>query len=191
MPNGQEITPVEVITQDCRYAGSLATRGQRVSDVLSDSTTEVLEMRETLTSVVGACSTDVRWKQVFLKKDRILMVVPKGNYEAPSRRRDRYVAKPRYGAMVILPGNVLSGILYLPPRSNPLMLLGKESPLPKFMGMTDVTIHNSVHGFETSHFDVVIVRRFAIESVQLTAQPLPKQEANGGTAEREVVSSSQ
>ncbi len=189
MPGDQTITPVELITQHCRYTGSLATRGQRVSDVLSDSNTEILEMWETLTGVVGACSTDVRWKQIYLKKDRILMVIPKGSYEAPARRCDRYVDKPRYGAMVILPGNVLSGILHLPQRATPLMLLDDNTALPGYMGMTDVTVHNSVHGLGGSRFDVVILRRSAIESVQLTAQPLPKQDPVSATARREAVSS--
>ena len=180
MAGDQIVTPVEVITQHCQYTGSLATRGRRVSDILSDSNTEILEMRETLTGVVGARSTDVRWKQIFLKKERILMVIPKGSYEAPSRRCDRYVEKPRYGAMVILPGNVLSGILYLPARATPLMLLDENAPLPAFMGMTDVTVHNSIHGVGDSQFDVVILRRLSIESLQLTAQPLPKREAKAG-----------
>lgn len=184
MPGDQEITPVEVITRDCRYTGSLATGGHRVSDVLGDSTTQILEMRETLTRVVGSRSSDVRWRQVYVKKDRILMVIPKGSYEAPSRRYNRYVDKPRYGAMVIIPGNVLSGILHLPPRASPLMLLGEASMLPSFMGMTDVTVHNSIHGVGGSHFEVVILRRLSIESVQLTGQPLPRQEVRGETAER-------
>jgi hypothetical protein len=188
MAGDQMITPVEVITRHCRYTGLLATRGQRVSDVLSDSNTNILEMRETLTSIVGAQTTGVRWKQIYLKKGGILMVIPQGAYEAPSRRCDRYVEKPRFGAMVILPGTVLSGILHLPPRTTPLMLLKDDVTLPSFMGMTDVTVHTSIHGLDASHFDVVILRRLSIESVQLTAQPLPKQEAAVAAAERGVPS---
>jgi hypothetical protein len=190
MPDDQEITPVEVITRHCRYTGSLATRGERVSDILSDANTDVLEMHETLTSVVGAGATDVRWKQIFLKKREILMVVPKGSYEAPVHRTYRYVEKPRYGAMVILPGTVMSGILHLPDRTNPLMLLNEHSSLPNFVGMTDVTMHNSVHGLGGARFEVVILQRLSIESLQLTAQPLPKQEAVGGTAEQGAPASS-
>ncbi len=183
MPADQMITPVEVITQHCRYTGSLTTRGQRVSDVLSDPNTDSVEMREAVTSVVGAQSTDVRWRQVVLKKDRILAVIPKGKYEAPAQRYNRYVEKPRYGAMVILPGTILSGIMYLPARASPLLVLNEESSLPSFMGMTDVTVHSSIHGLGGSHFDAVIVRRLSLESVQLTAQPLPKQEALAGAGE--------
>jgi hypothetical protein len=188
MPSDQMMTPVEIITQHCRYTGLLSTRGQRVSDILGDVNSEILEMHETLTGIVGARSTDVRWRQVYLKKKQILLVIPKGEYEAPARRCDRYVEKPRYGAMVILPGTVLSGILHLPPRTTPLMLLDKGASLPSFMGMTEVTVHNSVHGLGASHFDVVILRRLSIESVQLTAQPLPKKEVPLGTGEGKTLS---
>ena len=190
MPGDQEFTPVEVITQHCRYTGSLATRGERVSDILSDSSTDVIEIHETLTNVVGAGATDVRWKQLFLKKEQILMVVPKGSYEAPLRRSYLYVEKPRYGAMVILPGTVLSGILHLPDRANPLMLLNEHSSLAGFVGMTGVTVHNSVHDLGEGGFEVVILRRLAIESLQLTARPIPRQEAVDGTAEQGDLSAS-
>jgi len=188
MPSDRMMTPVEIITRHCRYTGLLSTRGQRVSDILSAANTDILEMHETLTGIVGTSSTDVRWRQIYLKKKQILLVIPKGEYEAPARRSDRYVEKPRYGAMVILPGTVLSGILHLPPRTTPLMLLDESVSLPGFMGMTDVTVHNSVHGLGASQFEVVILRRLSIESVQLTAQPLPKKEAPLGTGEAETLS---
>jgi hypothetical protein len=176
MSGNQMMTPVEVITRHCRYTGSLCTRGQRVSDILGDANTDVLEMHETLTGIVGAHSADVRWRRLFLKKKQILLVIPKGEYEAPAHRCTRYVDKPRYGAMLILPGTVLSGILHLPPRTTALTLLDEHASLPSFMGITDVTVHNSIHSPGTAQFDVVIFRRLSIEAVQLTAQPLPKRE---------------
>jgi len=188
MPSDQMMTPVEIITQHCRYTGLLSTRGQRVSDILTAANTDILEMHETLTGIVGARSTDVRWRQIYLKKKQILLVIPKGEYEAPAHRCDRYVEKPRYGAMVILPGTVLSGILHLPPRTTPLMLLDKNASLPSFMGITGVTVHNSIHGLGAAQFDVVILRRLSIESVQLTAQPLPKKEVPLGAGEGKTLS---
>jgi hypothetical protein len=183
----QIVTPVEVITEHCRYAGLLPTRGQRVSDILSEPNTGIVELRETLTSIVGARCTEVRWRHIYLTKERILMVIPKGGYEAPVHRRTRYVEKPCYGAMVVLPGTILSGILHLAPRATPLMLLKGGVSLPGFIGMTDVTVHNSVHGLDASQFEVVILRRLAIESVQLTAQPLPRPEATSEAADQAVL----
>lgn len=188
MPGDQRVTPVEVVTQHCRYTGAVATHGYRVSDVLCDLSTDLLEMRGTLTTLVGGRSTEVRWKQVLVKKNRILLVIPKGSYEAPARRRDRYVEKHRYGAMIVLPGHVVSGIVHLPPRTTSRALLDERASLPSFMGITDVTVHNSLQGLAGSHWDVVIVRRLSIESVQLTAQPLPKREtgAAGLTAPQRI-----
>lgn len=190
MPGDQEITAVEVITRNCRYTGLVPTQGYRVSDILSDPSTDMLEMRETLTSVVAGRPTEVRWKQLVLKKDRILLVIPRGGYEAPTRRRNRYVEKHRYGAMIVLPGHVLSGIVHLPPRTTPLMLLDEESSLPTFMGVTGVTVHSSIRGLGASRLEVAIVRRSSIESVQLTAQPLPKRERTTEAAETETLSPS-
>lgn len=175
MGNEQVTTPVDVITRDCRYTGSVATRGFRLSDILSDQRTDILEMHETLTSVAGTRSTDVRWKEVFLKKNSILLVIPKGKYEAPIRRRNNYVERHRYGAMIVLPGHILSGIVHLPARTNSWMVLDEDAALPSFIGVTDVTVHKSIYDFIPAHCDVVILRRHSIESAQLTARPLPKQ----------------
>lgn len=174
MSSTQGTAPVEVITEYVRYTGSVANRGYRVSDILNESNTNVLEMLDAVTSVGGAPASDVRWKQIFLKKNRILLVIPKGSYEAPIRRSNNYVEKHHYGAMIILPGFVLSGIVHLPSKGSPLMLMDENSALPSFIGVTDVTVHASSHGFGPSRCDAVILRRQFIESMQLTAQPLPK-----------------
>lgn len=185
MPDEQAITPVDVITRHCRYTGSVATRGFRLSDLLSDSRTSILEMRAALSTLAGDRSRDVRWKEVSVKKDRILLVIPKGSYEAPVRRRNYYQKKHHYGAMIVLPGCVLSGIVQVPSRATALTLLDETGPLPSFIGVTDVTVHGSVHDLLPSRCDVVILRRQAIESIQLTDQPLSRQEQVAGEQENE------
>jgi hypothetical protein len=181
----QDGTPVDVITQHHRYAGLVVNRGYRLSDILGDGNREVVEIRETRASTGGTRSADVRCRQVFLKKENILLVVPKGKYEAPIRRRNNFVGKDRYAAVIVLPGHVLSGIVHLPPRAIPSMLLDESSPLPGFIGVTNVTVHSSISDFAPPHCDVVIVRRGSIEAVQLTAQPLPKPEGTGGEGDEE------
>lgn len=174
MTGKQGTTPIEAITEYARYTGSVANRGYRVSDILNDANTNVLEMQDVVTRVAAAQAADVRWKQIFLKKDHLLLVIPKGSYEAPVRRSNNYVEKHHYGAMIILPGFALSGIVHLPSQGSPLLLLDEENSLPGFIGLTDVTVHASSHGFGPSHCRTVILRRQFIESMQLTAQPLPK-----------------
>ncbi len=174
MRNEQMMAPVEVITPYYRYAGSMLNRGYRIADVLGDSNTDLVEIHNALITPAGPGSTTVRCEQISMEKKDILLAVPKGSHEAPRRRHDNYIAKDRYGAMLMLPGYVLSGIMHLPSRATAMMLLEEDSSLGGFIGVTDVTVHNSVHGFLPKRCDVVILRREAIESVQLTLQPLAK-----------------
>lgn len=167
----------DVITRDCWYAGEVANQGFRLADVLNEATTDILKMYETVTGIVGCEAANVRWKEVLLRKRNILMALPKGSHEAPIRRQNNFLDKNRYGAMIVLPGHVLSGIVYLPSRGNPLMLMEEASTLSSFIAVTDVTIHNSIHGFGSSHLKVAIIQRSFIESVQLTPKQLSKQEA--------------
>ena len=172
MADERTTTPVDVITRYCRYSGSVLTRGFRLADVLSDQNTGILEMYRTLTAMPGRGSREVRWKEVALRKDDILLVIPKGDYEAPVRRRNCYVKKHRYGAMIAIPGFVLSGVVHFSSHATPVTLLDENSPLPAFLGLTDVTVHGSVYELLPSQCRVAIIRRRAIESVQLTDQPL-------------------
>lgn len=172
----QETTPVEVITRQHCYTGSLVTRGYRVAEVLSDPNTDILEMRQTVVGAVGVRSTDIRCRQMFLKKDGILLVIPKGDHEAPTRRLNNYVEKDRYGAIIVLPGYILWGLLHLPPHAVPSTLLAENSTLPSFIGVTDVTVHSSIGGSAVLRCKVAILGRQFIESVQLAARPLPKPE---------------
>ncbi len=172
MIDEQALAAVDVITQSCRYRGFVPTRGQRLSEVLGDPNSGVLRMTETLTTVAGSSSSDVRWQDVSLRKDDILLVIPTGDHEAPARRRNHYVKKHRYGAMIVLPGFVISGIVYLSSRVSVVTMLDASSSLPSFLGLTDVTVHRSGDGLLPAQCDVAIVRRPAIEAIELTDQPV-------------------
>jgi hypothetical protein len=119
---------------------------------------------------------------MFLKKKDLLLVIPRGSHEAPIRRRNNYQKKERYGAVIALPGLVISGIVHLPPRASPWILLDKNAALPRFFGLTDVTIHSSIHRSAPAQCQTAILQRDAIESMQLTDKPLPGQPKEGGLA---------
>ena len=178
MAKEQTNATVDIVTRDSRHTGSVPSRGYRLSDVLNDPGTDVLEMHDVLTTMQGSLAKEVRWKELCLRKDRILLVVPKGEYEAPARRCNLYVKKNRYGAMIAIPGYVLSGIVHLPRRATAMSLLGESSQLPPFVGITNVTVQSAVNDLLCTQYNVAIVRRKAIESVQLTNQPLADQETS-------------
>lgn len=173
-------TPTTVITLHHRYTGELPSRGFRVADVLNDSGTDVLTLHNALASGSGMRVQDVHFDEVVLKKKSVLIVVPQGRYEAPRRRRNRYIERDRYGAMVSLPGYILSGVMHLPSKPVGSFLLAENSTLADFMGITNVTVHSSMHDFLPTDCGVLIVRRAAIEAVQLTTRPLVKREDTFG-----------
>ena len=174
----ERTTPVIVITRHHRYAGSLVTRGHRVAEVLNDSTTDVLEMHETLASAVRVPSTEFRAHRISLKKDAVLLVIPEGTHEAPVQRCNNYVEKNRFKAVFVLPTCILSGILHLSKQALPSMLLTENSPFPKFIGVTDATVFSSTGVGAPLQSNVVILQRRSVESVQLATKPLPTPESD-------------
>ena len=169
----QKTTTVDAITLHHHYSGSMVTAGVRLSDVLSDGNLEVVEMRDVTIRSGGARSSELRCEELFLRKIDLLMVIPTGRHEAPTRRRNNYQKKDRFGAVIVMPGLIVSGIIHLPSRATVRMLFD-DSGLSRFVGLTEVTVHSSTFGLTPSQCPTAIIRRWNIESVQLTARPLPE-----------------
>jgi len=177
-PGMQDLTPVEVITHHHRYCGLVPNSGKRVADILADLTTDIFELRKAVADTVGSRAKGMEFKQVSLKKSRILMVLLRGEHESPIRRSNRYVERQRYGTLIVVSGYLLSGILHLGSCPIPSLLLTQHSTLPSFIGMTNVTFHSSIDDRLPSECGVAIVQRQFIEAVQLGDKPLPKQAMN-------------
>ncbi len=178
MSGEQEIVLAELVTRNHRYSGAIEVQGRRLADVLSDARLDILEMQQVLVTSTGARSVEIRCGQMLIKKKDVLIALPHGVYEAPLRRRNNYRKKKRFGAMIVLSGYTLSGIIYLPARTKPWALIDQKSELPNFFGLTDVTLHGSPNSLVPSHCDTAIIQRHAIEAMQLSAQPLPEPSAD-------------
>jgi hypothetical protein len=179
--HGEETaTQVDMVTEHHHYSGRIITRGVRLSDILSDTRLEVLEMHDTVLRAEGSRSTELRCGRIFLKKKDLLLVIPKGSHEAPIRRRNNYQKRDRYGALIAMPGLIVSGIVHLPSRASPWLLLDDNAGLPRFFGLTNVTVHSSIHRSAPTQCPTAILQRDAIQSVQLTDKPLPEQPKESG-----------
>lgn len=181
MSNSNETAPVELLTAHCRYRGGLVSRGYRITDVLNEATTAVVEMRDASVGVLrpeedpsGNRPRSLRCSQLWLRKVDLLLAIPRGPHEAPARRAIHYQAKNQYPALVALGGTLLSGILHLSRPLVPTLLLAGNSPLPPFIAMTDVTVHAGKETLGERHYDVVIVRREAVEAAHVAQQPVVK-----------------
>jgi hypothetical protein len=174
MSDDRHSIPVDLITQHQRFRGLVPDSGRRIADTLADPNTDILEMLDATASSLAGGSEEMHFRRLFLRKSSILMIMLHGEHEAPVSRRNRYVEKYRYGAMIVLPGHILSGILHLGKDAVPARLLGDNTTLPSFLGMTDVTLHSSVCDRLPSRCNVAIFHRQFIEAVQLTEAPLAK-----------------
>ena len=161
---------VEVFSNSCRYSGQVVNRGIRLADVLSDPTSDLLEIQDVIVHPHGYPSAGVRCPQVLVKKSEVLVVIPQGNFPPPERRNCFHGTKNLYGVFLVLPGYLLIGVVQLPERSGPLTLLSEQSTLPSFVTVGNVMLHTSVPGCEPQNHELAIIRRDSIEGIHLTSE---------------------
>jgi hypothetical protein len=162
----KDTAPVEVVTRDHRYSGWLVNRGSRIADVLGDNS-DVVQLYDA--AVLGRLeATGLRCGDLCLRKDQILFVAPQGSHEAPAKRLNKLSKNDRFQAIVVIEGYVLAGLMHLPPRTTAAVVLAGNVALPRFLAMTSVVAQDSATN-EPMRFDVVVLRRAAIEAVELSA----------------------
>lgn len=166
MTQDTALVSAEIFTPSHRYIGKVATRGSRLADFLNNTTTEVIEMRDvTVLQPTNPLAQPLTCAHLHLKKDVILVAVPTGHYEAPSRRLYSYIEKNQHSAHVSLRGCCLLGTLHLPDGANQWYLLGESTTVPSFIPITDVAVQFAAPGTETLRMRVAIFRRQHIESL--------------------------
>jgi hypothetical protein len=173
MTTSATIIATELITEHHHYAGLVHADRCRLADVLADHNLRVLEMNQVTLNAIGAQGIELKLEKMLVKKDHVLMAIPKGAYEAPISRANNYRKKDRHSATIVLAGHVLSCVIYLPALSKPWALVDQKSDLPAFFGVTDVTFHSSSHALIPEKCDTAIIRREAIESMEVSSMMLP------------------
>ena len=161
---------VEVFSTSCRYQGLVVNRGIRLADLLSDPTSDLLEIQDVVVHPHGYPSAGVRCPQVLVKKSDVLVVIPQGNAQSPERRTTLHGTKNQYGVFLVLPGYLLMGVVQLPERSGPLTLLSEQSTLPGFVAVGSVLLHTSVPGCDPQNHELALIRRDSIEAIHLTSE---------------------
>jgi hypothetical protein len=170
------------LTQYHRYEGKIPSRGHRLADLLNDTTTEVLEMRDVRVSQPGnGLSSPLNCQNLQLRKDSIILTIPTGTYEAPTKRLYSYIEKQHYLAHIMLPGCQMIGTMHLPDRVNRWQLLCQDSTTPSFVPITNVIVQFAFREYAKFQRRVVIFRRHLIEALSISERPLaPTQQAESG-----------
>ncbi len=161
---------VEVFSSSCCYQGLVVNRGIRLADMLSDPTSDLLEIQDVVVHPHGYPSAGIRCPQVLIKKSEVLAVIPQGNFPPPEWRTNLRGTKNQYGVCLVLPGYLLMGVVQLPERSGRLTLLSGQSTLPSFVAVGSVILHTSVPGCEPQNHECAIIRRESIEAIHLTPE---------------------
>jgi len=89
MPSQKTIIAVDLITEHHHYSGLVYAEGRRLADVLTDHGLDVLEMNQVTLTTVGARPSEFKLEKMLVKKNRLLMAIPKGSYEAPINHNNR------------------------------------------------------------------------------------------------------
>ncbi len=164
---------VDCISLHHHYRGWLRAGGGRLSDELSDARSDSLVLRDVKITAAGRNAPSLECSELTLLKERILIAMPQDSHERPAvQRLTRFQKKERHGIVVALPGHLLSGIIHLPSRALSWSVLRESGAVSRFMGITDVTVHNAVFRLMPQNCPVAIVQRDAVEAIELTAAPL-------------------
>ncbi len=164
---------VDFISLHHHYRGWLRTSGARLSDELSDARTDSLVLRDVQITAAGRSAPSLECAQLTLLKERILIAMPQDSRERPpTQRLDKFQKRDRHGVVVVLPGHLVSGVMQLPSKSVSWSALKESGCVQRFIGLTDVTVHNAVFRLTPETCPVAIVQRDAVEAIELTPTAL-------------------
>ena len=170
MNDESPLTRVRVLTRSHRYSGLVETRGRRVADLLNDGNTAVLPMADVAIADNGKRDAEFHCEDILLRKRDILVALLYGEHEAPIRRNNNRTQRRHYGAVILLPGLVLSGIAHMPGRVLPQTLVQEDSILAPFVAVTDVAVHSSAYEGMPAEAALAVVQRQWIEAYQLSPE---------------------
>lgn len=164
---------VDCITLHHHYRGWLHTNGTRLSDELSNTQSDTVTFKDVEITPAGKTAPSLECSELTLMKERILVAMPRDLHERPaSQRLTKFQKKDRHGIVVVLPGHLLSGVIQLPKGAHSWRLLKESGAVQRFIGITDVTVHNAVFRLMPQACPVAIVQRDAVEAIELTSSPL-------------------
>lgn len=159
----QSETPVALVTETYIYQGNLATGGKRLQDILNDSLTDYLNLRnvQITTSIDGESTVQELPNAAILKQHVVLGLLRLDSHEAPMKRQNYRVRRDFCEAAVVIHNWRINGSLHLPRvSSHASAILSRD--LKNFFALTDATIINGADGDRTINTSVVMVNKHAL-----------------------------
>ena len=161
----QEIEVFIATTQHLLF-GHVHTGGNRLQEVLNDSSTDFLKIRNA--SVFRGAATSVRTAQTMtIAKQQIAFVTITGDrYEAPAKRQYAFADKKHCVCCVVVQGYELEGIVNLKGSLDPIVALRSE--LSDFFPIAEPKIGN-IGTHQTVPATVAMVNKSMVSVIEIAA----------------------
>ncbi len=158
-----------LVTNAHLLSANIATRGQRLLEVLGDHNTEFLHVGDTHVYRRQDNVKVADLQSAIIPKANIALAIPTGTkHEAPQKRTDSFIQKKRFDAFLVVSGYEVRGELALRGGNDPLAVLyhelGNFFPVPEGR-VTLETVHGGEHKSQ-----VVIVNKKYVSLFNLQEQ---------------------
>lgn len=156
-------TPVALVTETYIYQGNLATGGKRLQDILNNSLTDYLYLRnvEITTSIDGESTVQKLPNATILKQHVVLGLLRLDTHEAPVKRQNYRVRRDFCEAAVVIHNWRINGSLHLPRASSQASAILSRD-LKNFFALTDAVIINGADNDRAIDTSVVMVNKHAL-----------------------------
>lgn len=133
-------TRITIAVSDYWILGTMPLENSRIQDVLSDPSTNFVQLCDAEIHKLTDCDCVARLPNVYLPKDKIEFILKATDvHEAPDKRWNNRKLKQRYGAFAIVGDHCAYGYLHLDSRpSDARYVLSHQ--LGNFFPLTDATV---------------------------------------------------
>lgn len=155
--------PVALVTDHYSYLGCLDSGGKRLQDILNDSLTDYLNLRnvQVATTVDGSTIVQELPRATIVKQNVLLGLIRQVKHEAPVKRQNYRIRRDFCEASIVIQDIRIHGAIHLPrASSHTSAILSRD--LKSFFAVTDATIAHGPTEEDVSETEVVLINKHVL-----------------------------
>jgi hypothetical protein len=161
--------PTILVTEEHFVSARVPTRDQRLLDVLNDSNTDFLRVRDAQLFRRGSGASVTALPNAVIRKANIGLAIPASDeHEAPQKRYRNFVSKKEHGAFLIVFGYEVRGQLFLRGTDDPVVGLCHE--LGNFFAVPHGAVSFAGSECDRQESQVVLVNKDHVSVLQIGQQ---------------------
>lgn len=158
--------PVTLVTHEHLFKATLPSRGERILDILNDSTSDFVRIYSAHLFCRGQDTPFTMLPEVVVRKANVGLVVVTGEqHEAPQKRRNAFTAKTKYRAFLVALGYEIQGTIHLNASGDPVCVLSSE--MGRFVPVQNASVSRGGICDDGLHGQVVICNHAFISALQI------------------------